>query len=660
MPIQLTTDIEAAVRAFEGAARVYVESARRISVEIERVFYDFPTVGLGPHIPTRLPDSPPEWELEFWSQSRQMNDWSLIPDPFTLYEVKRPDEPEEDMPMTKEMKLADLGKLIPTGIAGLHYMGGKPFNLVYKARNADDPGLAFLEERGWFQVRKQNGVYWSPANLEAYYALADSGLEYEVSANLNQWLKEITYIPVLTFPDTCPLKPWQRTGVEFLTPRSRAMLSLAPGLGKTVTSAYAAALQEDVRYVLLVCPASLLYFWKNELEKWSEHLARKPIPVVWHKETLAVEIEPDPDQQLWILTNPETLVKCLPTFKSMEEFDLLVVDESIMYKHRESQRAKAVLEMGKRIPKTWLLTGAPATRYLDDMWHQLHILDPRGRSSYWRWAKLYTIIEDTQWATTVVANKPGAAEVLKENLRDIYFSRTQEQVADIPDWIFEDLDLPMTDKQEAVYEKLRKELLIEIADVPDAEPLRVRSHIALMLRSLQVLSNPLLVGSVNTSGKWDALDELMHIFPGPFIVWVNFVRTGEIISEMLGKRFGLGRVALANGATLVEDRNLYVEKMQNGGLDAIVLNSTVGKFGFNLTRCRTAFFLERMYDDSYFQCIYRNRRIGTTESPIIVNMRSCTTKGYRTLDHTVHDTLDYRSGMIKTLTVGDIRRGLEG
>ena len=553
---------------------------------------------------------------------------------------------------------------MPPGLLGLHYVNGEPYNLIFKPAQVDDPGLEELEEKGWFRIPKCEDALYAPAVLEKYRLLVETGIEYDISANCAKWIEERVYIPAIPFPESCPLFDWQKEGVEFLTWRDRAMLSLSPGLGKTVTSAYAAALQPNVNCVLLVCPASLLYFWRAELEKWSPYLEKKPLAAVWHKTLLLPDATPGPYEQMWVITNPETLVKNLDIIVAMQKqgfFDLMVADESIMFKHRTSQRSAAVKKMADMIQKVWLLTGAPATRYLDDMGHQLHILNDRGWSSYWRWAEEYCIIEETQWAKAVVANRRGAAERVKENIRDVYFARSQDQVANIPDWLFEDIDIPMLPKQEAVYEKLRKELIIELEDVPDSEPLKVRSHIALMLRSLQVLSNPLLVGGADSSGKWDALDELLDLYPSPYIIWINFVKTGEAIRDRLVAKFGSleDTVALVNGATPMEDRNRAVERVQSGEVQAIIMNAQVGKFGFNLTKARTAFFLERMYDDSYSQCIARNRRIGTVESPIIVHMRSCTTKGRRTLDHTVHDTIDYRTGMIKTLTVGDIRRGLE-
>jgi SNF2 family DNA or RNA helicase len=441
------------------------------------------------------------------------------------------------------------------------------------------------------------------------------------------------------------------------------MLSLSPGLGKTLTSAYAAGLR-GFENILVVCPASLLFYWKGELEKWTDKLPLKPCPEIWHR-----KIGPGGDEGLdevntayWAVTNPETVAKNLEKILEFE-FDCLIVDESIMYKHRDSQRSQAIKDLAQGIETTWFLTGAPATRYLDDLWHQFHILKPKGYSSYWRFARKYCIIEDNDWGSKVVANRPEAENEIKKNFADVYFARSQDDVADIPDWIMEDVDIPMLPAQDKAYDTLRKELYVQVDSLNPNERITVSNHLSLMIRSVQVASNPLLVGGVNSAGKWDALPELMEIYPGPFIVWCNFIKTGELIRDNLAQQKvkwaftadGKLRVALANGATKMEDRNSVVNAFQNGELDVLILNNQVGKFGFSITKARTAFFLERMFDDSYFQCLHRNRRIGTTQSPVIVNMRSVTQSGKRTIDHLIHSTLDYRVGMIKDVTAGDLR-----
>lgn len=574
-------------------------------------------------------------------------------------------EPVLPRPIVKSLK--DIADVITPGILGMQYdTRNRPYSLVFRAKADDDPRKKLLKGYGWYGVKKAEYVLWAAATLENYNTLLETGLEYKVTPKVMDWYKYITSLDPLGFVQyaaDCPLFDYQRDAVDFLTRRQRAMLALSPGLGKTLTSAYAASSLPYVRYVLLVCPASLLHYWHSELRKWQPALLKKIEAEIWHRETGTQPtsvVDLDLGSQFWAITNAETLTRFTDEFlydgPREIHWDLMIVDESIMYKHRESKRAKAVNRMARSVDEAWLLTGAPATRYLDDMWHQFHILNNRGYGSYWRFADRYCRVERNVWANTVVANRRNAEEEIKENFKDIYFARSQDQVADIPDWLFEDLDIEMKPRQEEVYEKLQKDLEIELEGMDDSETLAVDNRLTLMLRSLQVASNPLLVGAANSSGKWSALPELTDIYPGPFLVWVNFIRTGEVLKEQLKEKFGEGEVCLVNGSTSMVDRQLAVDTFQGGAGQVLVMNQAVGKFGFTLTRARTSIFVERTYDDSYFQCLHRNRRIGTTQSPVVLNLRSVTRSGGRTIDHVIHDALDYRTGMIKKITVGDLRK----
>lgn len=557
----------------------------------------------------------------------------------------------------------ELARIINAGQLG---MQGEEELLLFRPEDSHNPLVKVLEEfSNWSFVRHFDYVLQAYPTLENYLALKDCGLNYVPTTKVYNWLVRIqgkeNYLFNWSQVDT--LFDYQKEGAKFLTLHNRAMLSLSPGLGKTLTSAYAAGLKNFSK-ILVVCPASLLFYWKGELEKWTDKLPKKPCVEIWHRKIGAGgdACLDEINTCFWAITNPETVAK--HSNKIEIEFDCLIVDESIMYKHRDSQRSKALKELARSIPVVWFLTGAPATRYLDDMWHQFHILKPKGYPSYWRFARQYCVVEDDEWGSKVVANARNGEREIKRNFSDIYFSRTQDDVANIPDWIMEDIDIPMYPAQSKAYDTLREELYVKLDSVNPNDIITVDNHLSLMIRSVQIASNPLLLGGIDSTGKWDALPELMKIYPGPYIVWVNFIETGEILRD----RFARGdykldgkiaRVVLANGSTPMEDRNKMVNAMQNGELDVIILNNQVGKFGFTLTKARTAFFVERMYDDSYFQCLHRNRRIGTEQSPIIVNMRSVTDDGKRTIDHLIHSTLDYRVGMIKKVTAGELRKVFE-
>lgn len=530
--------------------------------------------------------------------------------------------------------------------------------LMFRPYGANDPRVRFLQSQtNWRFVPQRKDVLHAPATLENFYILEASKLRFQMTPRLERWVQEAAdLMSNVTISVDAQLKAsklfgWQQDGAKFLYPRDRAMLSLSPGLGKTLTSSFAASLR-GFHSVLVVCPASLLFYWKGELEKWASELSHYPEIEVWHRK-IGQWRGYDDYRTFWAITNPETAAKYEKELGAMP-FDAMIGDESIMYKHRESQRSQAMKDLARNFPVVWFLTGAPATKNLDDMWHQFHILKPQGYPSYWRFTRSYCLVDDDEWGSKVVGNQPGAEKQIKKNFADIYFSRTQDDVADIPDWIMEDIDIPMVPAQDMAYQTLRNEFYIRLESVDPSQIITVSNYLSLMVRSVQVASNPVLVGGVNAAGKWDALPELMKMYPGPYLIWVNFIESGNLIRAMLDSY--KYRTALANGSTPMEDRNKMVNAFQNEEIDALILNNQVGKFGFTLTKGRTAFFVERMYDDSYFQCLHRNRRIGTTHAPIIVNMRSVANDGSETIDHLIHSTLDYRVGMIKRVTAADLKR----
>src|SRR3990167_4419427 len=63
------------------------------------------------------------------------------------------------------------------------------------------------------------------------------------------------------------MHPYQRIGAGFLQVAGRALLADQMGLGKTLQSI--AACEADKR-VLVLCPATNKYGWKEEIEKWEK------------------------------------------------------------------------------------------------------------------------------------------------------------------------------------------------------------------------------------------------------------------------------------------------------------------------------------------------------------------------------------------------------
>ena len=138
------------------------------------------------------------------------------------------------------------------------------------------------------------------------------------------------------------LRPYQERALGFALHRTRTLLALDCGLGKThIGLAFA------LRHLpaVVICPASLKSSWEEHLLSYCPSAAPDITVVSYNKMALG----------------PET--RCI------------VADEAHYLKHEGSQRSKRFRDLLRECPRALLLTGTPAQRNMD-LFHLLKLLDP--------------------------------------------------------------------------------------------------------------------------------------------------------------------------------------------------------------------------------------------------------------------------------------------
>lgn len=535
-------------------------------------------------------------------------------------------------------------------IGSLHYSRRGLFQLDL----LPNPQLQrYLRSQGW-RVDRRDHKQYAPPTLENYHWLT-SNFQVDISPEVRNYVLETnSWLEGEISVADGPLYDFQELAVKFLMSRDRALLCLSPGLGKTLVSAYASSHKGD-RRTIVVCPKSLIYYWQSELKKWEQHFQR---PIVCDYFTRPPDVQAafyqDEDCHYFFITNPERAREFPQEWMEIIA-DTLILDESILYKNRNSARSKKVKSIANATPTVWELSGAPVTRYLDDMWHQLHLLDGKAYSSYWRFADRYCLVDENQWGRSIVGNRKNAARQLKEWHKDYYLSITQDEVLDLPDWLIEEVDVPMTTDQNDIYKRLIKDLVISLDDLPSGRKLRVENKLGLVMRTAQVASNPMLVGAKDTSGKWDSALDMIEYLPGPIIVWCNYVRTVEEMHTRIKASLpDSANIAMMCGYTPVVERQASIDALQAGKLDILITNN-VASHGFTMTKARSSIYVERDFSGSFFQSLHRIRRIGTEQSPVVMLLRSVKKDGKPTIDHVIHRILDYRTSQVRDLTVGMLK-----
>jgi len=141
------------------------------------------------------------------------------------------------------------------------------------------------------------------------------------------------------------------------------VLSFEQGLGKTRTAiALFLALQKEK--VLIICPKSLLFSWKSELEKLGE--------------TDVSILSETSESTRWNIINYDRL-SSLPS-SLIQTIDGVIVDETQYIIHLSAQRTKKVIEICKSGPKIQdilLLSGTPIKKNPEEWVPYLLILDPQ-------------------------------------------------------------------------------------------------------------------------------------------------------------------------------------------------------------------------------------------------------------------------------------------
>jgi SNF2 family DNA or RNA helicase len=291
----------------------------------------------------------------------------------------------------------------------------------------------------------------------------------------------------------------------------------------------------------------------------------------------------------------------------------------------------------------WLLSGSPTTRHADDLWTQLHLLWPAAFPSYWRFAERYCYIEETPWAKVVTGTRSNRDAA--EDNSDLMYVVNQEDVLDLPEYLFETIDVDLGTAQRREYERMRKEFVAEL----NGEEVIAANEIARLQKLQQITS-----WWDGNSAKRDALVDLIDSYEGPHLIWTHWRDAGTDIFVHLAAK-GL-RVNMVNGSVPTKDRDFMLEQFKAGELDALVLSIGVGKFGHTLTQAKTVWYLDKTWAaDDYFQSLRRVRRIGLTHRPVVVTLRAP-----GTVDELVEDNLEGKMGGISRITKSRLAELLKG
>ena len=467
---------------------------------------------------------------------------------------------------------------------------------------------------------RSNQLRLSKYHMSVIDELYENRDEKELSFELDEKyerLKEFKNIPETAPPAHLQdiLRPYQTSGFQWLNYLNDVgwggILADDMGLGKTVQALSMLHHYKEITgglKALVVCPTTLIYNWRNEVQKFSPSLSFHI-----HHGSIRSRSGEELQKHNIIITTYGTLRSDIQLLLKIN-FDYVILDESQAIKNPASKvtRAASLLTAKNRL----CMSGTPLQNNTFDIFAQMNFLNPGllGNMEFFR----------NEFATPI--DKFGEQEQ-KEHLRKLLFPfilrRTKEQVAkDLPDKTETILFCEMETEQRKVYEAYRNSYREKILGTIDQQGIG-KSQLTILqglMKLRQICDSPAILNEdekyPNHSIKLDELAREIeeNIGNHKALIFSQFLGMLALIKKKLiedGIPF-----EYFDGSTSAPDREKAIQNFQNNDECRVFLISLkAGGVGLNLTAADYVYIVDPWWNPAVEQqAIDRTHRIGQTKN----------------------------------------------
>jgi SNF2 family DNA or RNA helicase len=386
------------------------------------------------------------------------------------------------------------------------------------------------------------------------------------------------------------------------------------GLGKTIQIlAFILSQRDKVKdnTNLVVVPASLIFNWKAEVEKFAPSIKVKTI--YGNERTKTTDTF---DRFELILTSYGTLLSDIRFLKDYR-FNYIFLDESQNIKNPESQRYKAVRMLQSR--NKVVMTGTPIENNTFDLYGQLSFACPGLFGSKQQFADLYSTPIDQ-------FKDKRRAEELQQKIRPFILRRTKEQVAtELPDKTEIILYCEMGAEQREVYEANKKEIQDYILNKTEDQLPKSSMHVLKSITQLRQICNSAALladgkSYLQASSKIDVLLEQIEnkALNHKILVFSQFVTMLDLIKKQLENRNI--KYEYLTGQT--KNREEVVQSFQQDtDIPVFLISLKAGGTGLNLTQADYVYLVDPWWNPAVEnQAIDRAYRIGQHNNVMAVRL----------------------------------------
>jgi len=397
-------------------------------------------------------------------------------------------------------------------------------------------------------------------------------------------------VPAVPFAFTTTPYKHQIVGLDAVHESEFFGLLMEMGTGKTKVMidelVWQTQMTDKSVRVLVVCPKTIINTWKKEIAKHAPPtmpvFVERVVSEVKGIETLIAGVRDPARLKIWVI-NYEIVGTMLEALQKMN-FDDVILDESTRIKTGSAKRTKAVIALRDSCRRRFILSGNPVVNTIRDLYWQFEFLAPGllGFSTEDAFTAATDNIIDVKgrdWTTI----SGYTMDRLKASIANHSFIVKKKQCLDLPDKVFETIEVEMSSEQNELYEQMLNWFLASLEDTKTT----ATCAIVQMLRLHQICCGFLRntsgeeIDIPNATTKTDALRELMDDLDGhKAIIWCRFRHDISTVCKLLDQM--RIKYAVMNGDTKQADRDTIEDRFNHDDTLSVIVGEP-GTGGLGLT-----------------------------------------------------------------------------
>ena len=414
------------------------------------------------------------------------------------------------------------------------------------------------------------------------------------------------------------LYDFQFDGIKFgVEHHCRFLLADEMGVGKTIQAISLCYLYREEWPVLIVCPGSMKYLWKGEIQTWLGFKDHRINVLNSSKQKIS-------EEAYFYIISYDLVSHILKKLKKMK-FNFVILDEAHCIKNRDTIRAKNILPIAIRAKRLILMTGTPLLAKPLEGYPLLYALRPDLFPYFKQYAYRYCDPQPTPF---------GISWSGTSNTKELHWLLSTLMVRRLKKEVLNKLPPKRRQKVEI---KTDKEILEKIKET--------RTKVKGRNGTLQAYT---LTSTAKKDGVCEYVHDILTDSEEKIIVFAYHHEMMNCVEDLL-KKENIDYIRI-DGSTKQDKRYEYVKYYQNKKECRVAIVSIIaGSTGITLNKAHIVIFAELTWTPSIMiQAEDRAHRIGQKSNFVDIKYLY----GPGTLDDFILDTLQKKLVIVST-TIDD-------